>query len=151
MKNLICILILVFTTTFSTQAQKKRGHKGSEMTTAQQATLKVKQMTLALDLNAKQQKEITPLIIRKIEVVKEMKAAKEEHRKSEKRPNGDAIFAMKNNYLDAQIMMKNKMKQILTAAQFQKFEKMAKTKKRMAAKKMKHQKGKRGKKRGSRK
>jgi len=151
MKNLICILILVFATTFSTQAQKKRGRKGSEMTTKQQATLKVKRMTLALDLNATQQKEIMALMMTKIDAVKEMKAVKKENKKSEKRPSADAIFTMKNKYLDAQIMMKNKMKQILTAVQFQKFEKLAKTKKRMAAKKMKHQKGKRGKKRGSRK
>ncbi|MDA9339581.1 hypothetical protein N9Q68_01265 [Polaribacter sp.] len=151
MKNLICILILVFATTFTTQAQKKRGRKGSEMTTIQQATLKVKKMTLALDLTLDQQKQIMPLITKRIDAVKKTKSAKKEHRKSEKRPNSNAIFAMKNKRLDAQIMMKNKMKQILTAAQFQKFEKIFKTKKRMARKKMKHQKGKRGKKRGSRK
>jgi hypothetical protein len=101
-------------------------------------------MTLALDLNATQQKEIMALMITKIDAVKKMKTARKEIRKSEKKPSADAIFTMKNNYLDAQIMIKNKMKQILTAAQFQKFEKMAKTKKRMAVKKMKHQKGKRG-------
>ncbi len=150
MKNSICILILVFATIFSTQAQKKRGRKGLEMTTAQQATLKVKQMTLALDLNATQQKEIMALMITKIDAVKKMKTARKEIRESEKKPSADAVFAMKNNYLDTQIMMKNKRKQILTATQFQKFEKMAKTKKRMAVKKMRHQKGKRGKKRGSR-
>jgi sulfopyruvate decarboxylase TPP-binding subunit len=144
MKNLICILILVFATTFSTHAQKKRGRKGSEMTTAQQATLKVKKMTLALDLNADQQKEIMALITRKIDAIKKMRTTRKENRKSEKRPNADAIFAMKNKHLDAQIMMKNKMQKILTAAQFQKFEKIVKTKKRMAVKKMKRQKRKRG-------
>ena len=142
MKNSICILILVFATIFSTQGQKKRGRKGLEMSTAQQATLKVKQMTLALDLNATQQKEIMALMITKIDAVKKMKTARKEIRKSEKKPSADAIFTMKNNYLDAQIMIKNKMKQILTAAQFQKFEKNGKNKKTNGCKENETPKGK---------
>ncbi|MDA9316987.1 hypothetical protein N9Q58_03610 [Polaribacter sp.] len=151
MKNLICILILVFATTFSTHAQKKKRHKGSKMTPAQQVTLKVKKMTLALDLNATQQKELSALISKQVEAKKATFKARKAMKEANRKPSSDEVFTMQNKRLDAQIMIKNKMKQILTAAQFQKFEKMVKTKKRMARKKMKHQKGKRGKKRGSRK
>ena len=44
---------------------------------------------------------------------------------------------MKNKFLDAKIMMKNKMKQILDDQQFKKFLKMAAAKKRKCMKKKK--------------
>ena len=148
MKNLICILILVFATTFSTQAQKKRGRKGSKMTTTQQATLKVKKMTLALDLNATQQKKLSALISQQIEAKKAAFKARKAMKEAKKKPTSDEVFTMQNKRLDAQIAMKNKMQKILTPAQYKKFKKMARGKKRMIRKQMKHQKGK---KRGSHK
>ena len=151
MKNLICILILVFATTFTAQTQMKRSARNSKMTTEQQAILKVKKMTLALDLNATQQKELSALISQQVEAKKATFKARKAMKEANRKPSSDEVFTMQNKRLDAQIMIKNKMKQILTAAQFQKFEKMVKTKKRMAAKQMKHLKGKREKKRGSRK
>ena len=151
MKNLICILILVFATTFTAQTQMKRSARNSKMTTEQQAILKVKKMTLALDLNATQQKELSALISQQVEAKKATFKARKAMKEANRKPSSDEVFTMQNKRLDAQIMIKNKMKQILTAAQFQKFEKIVKTKKRMAVKKMKHQKGKREKKRGSRK
>jgi hypothetical protein len=149
-KNLVSILFFVFAITFTAEAQKKKGRKSSKMTTEQKAILKVKKMTLALDLSTKQQKEITPLIIQQIEAkraaFKERKAIK----KSEKELTSDELFTIQNNRLDAQIMMKNKMQKILTPSQFKKFKKMLKAKKRIARKKMKYQKSKKRKKKEKR-
>ena len=137
MKKVTSILILVFAVSFTMQAQKKREKKGPKMSTEQQTILKVKKMILTLDLSAQQQREITPLISQQIEVQKNTFKA----RKTKKRPTGDEAFAMQNKRLDAQIMMKNKMKKILNKEQFEKFEKMAKRKRRKVVKKMKHLKG----------
>nr|WP_321246929.1 hypothetical protein [uncultured Psychroserpens sp.] len=150
MKKLASILILVFAITFTTHAQKRKGKKGPKMTTEQQVTLKVKKMTLALDLTTQQQREISPLIAKQIEAKKAANEERREMKKADKKPSSDEIFAMKNKRLDAQIMMKNKMKKILNKEQFKKFAKMAKAKKQMASKKMKHQKGEKRKNRGDR-
>ena len=138
MKKVTSILILVFAVSFTMQAQKKREKKGPKMSTEQQAVLKVKKMTLALDLNTQQQREITPLISQQIEAKKNTFKVRE----SQKKPTGDEVFAMQNKRLDAQIMMKNKMKKILNKEQFEKFEKMAKKKRHKVVKKRKHLKGK---------
>ena len=79
-------------------------------------------MTLELDLDEKQQKEIKTILVeqsKKRETkIAEMKAKKE---KGEK-PTADERFAMKNEMLDNQIAMKAKMKRILKPEQFAKWE-----------------------------
>lgn len=154
MKKLASILVLVFAFTITTQAQKDRKdrkEKRPEFTVEQHTELAVKKMTLALDLSAKQQNQIRPLIKAKAAERKanmeQRKAAKE----SKKRPTADEMFAFQIKMLDNQIAMKNSMKNILNKEQFQKFEKMQKSRKmkgkkmmkdRMMEKKGKHKKGK---------
>ena len=133
MKMKLLIAMLVFAISFSAEAQKKRGRKVLKMSTEQQATLTVKQMILTLDLSEKQQKEIMPLISQQI---KEKKNAFRSKIKGQKL-NSDELFEMKNKFLDAKIMIKNKMKQILDDQQFKKFLKMAAAKKRKGMKKKK--------------
>ncbi|WOC39312.1 hypothetical protein [Polaribacter sp. HL-MS24] len=136
MKKLATIVFFVFAATLTAQAQKEKGPKGPQMTTEQQVILKVKKMTLALDLTAQQQKEITPLIQQQIET----KTAHLNARKGSKKPTSDEIFTMENTRLDAQIRMRDKMKEILTKEQFEKFKKMSKEKKHKRMKRRKHQK-----------
>ena len=137
MKNLVSILVLVFAITFTTQAQKKRGHRKADLTTEQHTELAVKRMTLALDLSDKQQKQIKPLIMAKMADRKAAMEKRKAARKDKKRPSSDEMFAMKNKQLDQEILMKSKMKNILNKSQFEKFEKMQKGKKMKAMKKMK--------------
>jgi len=61
-------------------------------------------------------------------------------RKGSKKPTSDEIFTMENTRLDAQIRMRDKMKEILTKEQFEKFKKMSKEKKHKRMKRRKHQK-----------
>jgi protein CpxP len=56
-------------------------------------------------------------------------------KESNSKPSTDEIFAMKSKILDGQIAMKTKMKEILKKEQFEKFEKIAKTR-RMRGEKM---------------
>ena len=119
MKKLILAIALVATTLTFAQDRKARGEK---LTPEQQTELKVKRMTLELDLDEKQQKEIKTILVeqsKKRETkLAEMKAKKE---KGEK-PTADERFAMKNEMLDNQIAMKARMKKILKPEQFTKWE-----------------------------
>ena len=140
MKNLVNILVLVFAFTFTAQAQKKRGNMGSKLTIEQQTTLAVKKMTLVLDLSDKQQEQIKPIVMSKITNKNEFTEKRKTARINKQKPTSDEIFAIKNKQLDHQIIMKNSIKNILNEEQFEKFEKMHKSRTRMAKNKMKEKK-----------
>lgn len=140
MKKLVKIIVLVFAFTLTVQAQKKKGNKGAKLTIEQQTTLAVKKMTLALDLSDKQQQQIKPIVMAKMtdrkDFIEKRKASKENNEK----PTSDEIFAIKNKQLDHQIVMKNSIKNILNEEQFEKFEKMHKSRTRTTKHKMKERK-----------
>ena len=138
MKNLSSILLLVFTVTFTTQAQRKKGDRNSKLTIEQQTSLTVKRMTLALDLSEGQQNEIKPLLMAKMAgrntAIKERRAAK----KNKEQPTADEIYAIQSKLLDHKIFMRDKMKNILNKEQFEKFDKMQKKSNKIASRKMNH-------------
>jgi len=140
MKNLLSIVVLVFAFTFTAQAQKKRGNMGSKLTIEQQTTLAVKKMTLVLDLSDKQQEQIRPIIMSKIKNKNDFTEKRKAAKVNKQKPTSDEIFAIKIKQLDNQIMMKNSIKNILNEKQFEKFEKMHKSRTRMAKNKMKEKK-----------
>ena len=129
MKKLIT-LALIATIGLSTYAQEKQPkpsrHNGNPMekfTPEQRNELMLKKMTLELDLNASQQKEMGKIIA-------EQSAQREAHFKDRKakteKPTSDELFAMKSKMLDEQIAMNGKMKKILSADQFKKWDEMKK-------------------------
>ena len=136
MKNIASILVLIFVFTFTVQAQKKRGYK-QQLTINQQTSLKVKQMTLVLDLSDKQQQQVTPLLRAAIAFRQAAMKKRKEARKQKKRPSSDEIYAIKSQVLDNKISMKRNMKNILNATHFETFKKMYKQ--RMKKKKGKEQ------------
>jgi len=125
MKNIASILVLIFVFTFTIQAQKKKGDK-PQLTINQQTSLKVKQMTLALDLSDKQQQQLTPLLRAEITFRQAAIEKRKEARKQKKRPSSDEIYAIKIQELDNKISMKRSMKNILNKTQFETFKKMYK-------------------------
>ena len=122
MKNIASILVFVFAFTFGTQAQKKRDFRSAKLTIEQQTSLKVKQMTLALDLSDKQKKQVQSLLLAASLNKKAFMEKRKEARKDKKRPTSDEIYAMKSQLLDNQIAMKRSMKSILNSTQFQRLE-----------------------------
>jgi len=123
MKRLFVLALLLVGTTIIAQ-ERNRKHQGNEMeqfTPQQKSQLMLKKMTLELDLNDSQQKEMSTIIsenIAKKEAHKgEMKAMKEKGVK----PTTDERFAMHMKMLDEQIATKKRMEKILNAKQFEKW------------------------------
>lgn len=123
MKKLFIIALLMVGTIIIAQ-ERNRKHQGNEMeqfTPEQKSQLMLKRMTLELDLNDSQQKEMSTIIsdnVAKKEAHKaEMKAMKEKGVK----PTNDERFAMQMKMLDEQIATKKRMEKILNAKQFEKW------------------------------
>lgn len=132
MKRLIIIAIALISIQGMAQEAKnertnntERAQRANDFTPEETASLQTKKMTLHLDLNEKQQKDIYKLNLENASKRKEMKEnfkAKKESGEMEK-PSKEERFAMQNAKLDHQIAMKAKMKSILNADQFAKWEK----------------------------
>ena len=137
MKKLSVILILALGMVFNTNAQQRKMKRKPNFTPEQKVELAVKKMTLALDLSARQQKQVAPLLKAQITEREAHRKQQMENRKSGKRPTSKELFAMQNKRLDDQIAFKNQMKEILDKDQFQRFEKVAHARKKEMRGKMK--------------
>lgn len=119
MKKLIFAIALVLTT--ATFAQDKKQAR-ERLTPEQQTELQVKKMTLDLDLDAKQQKEINAVLLDQARMRSEKMTLLKGKREKGEKPSADERFEMKNEMLDNQIEMKAKMKKILKPEQYKKWE-----------------------------
>lgn len=146
MKKLVLIALAFLAIQLHGQPQENKERHGKmeamkNFTAEEIAELKTKKMTLHLDLNEKQQKEIYALNLENASKRKahmEQRKAKRESGEAQK-PNKEERLKMMNAKLDHQIAMKAKIKTILNEEQFTKWEKAqarSNSKKREA--KMKH-------------
>jgi hypothetical protein len=133
MKKIIIIFMAMITLQVTAQDKKKELQKDSsrarmeamkDLTPEEMATLQTKKMTLHLDLTAEQQKEIQAL---NLEEAKLRKAKMEDHKAMRESGERKAFtkeekLKMMNDRLDHQIAMKQKMKSILNAEQYTKWE-----------------------------
>jgi protein CpxP len=103
-------------------AHNKERHE--QLTPQQRTELKAKQLTLALSLTDKQQKEVQQLILDRETKKQEFVAQRKANKEAGKELTADERFAMKSKMLDGQIAMQREMKKILTQEQFEKFEKI---------------------------
>ncbi len=140
MKKVLIALVLLVGMTSLAQEKKARSERAQieHMTSEQRNELHLKKMTLDLDLTATQQKEMSIIIAEQ--------GTKKEARMIERKENNDVIrkqltadekFAEKSRMLEEQILMKERMKLVLSADQFKKWEDMKdqrnhRMKKRMA-------------------
>lgn len=119
MKKLLFIATIVVSLLSSAQVRKERG---VPFTPEQLAELQVKKMTLTLDLDANQQKELKIFFVKqatlreaKITAIKEKKARGGNFSTDEK-------YEIKSKKLDDQIAQKEQFKKILSPEQFKKWE-----------------------------
>jgi hypothetical protein len=132
MKKVILIAIALVAIQVSAQEKNQRPNqergvrmeKMQDLSPEEMATLQTKKMTLHLDLNESQQREIQKL---NLENATERKARMEAHKAkresgSMEKPSKEERLKMMNEMLDHKIAMKAKMKEILNADQYAKWE-----------------------------
>lgn len=126
MKKLIVVAILAVSLSGIAQEREQHNRREKvELSSEQKTELQVKKLTLELDLNAKQQKEISEIMkkqqVKRVAMRTEMKAKREEIKKR----NADEKFATINKNLDDRIALKSEMRKVLTPEQAEKWEKMS--------------------------
>ncbi|MEZ4778910.1 MAG: hypothetical protein R2786_05945 [Flavobacteriaceae bacterium] len=107
--------------------RKEMKEKMKDLTPQERATLKAKEMTLHLDLNEKQQKQVETLLLQQEE---KREALRKQHKEGEELTKEEK-FALKSKMLDEQIAFKKEMKNILNEEQYAKFDKKQHHKGRM--------------------
>ena len=123
MKKLIGLtaIVILFSLTITAQQRQGRTNNKADFTPEQMATLQAKKMTLRLDLNANQQKEVKNMLLQSTE---ECKKNRTEYR--DKRQSGDLTadekFAFENERIERQLVHKKAMKKILNENQYTKWE-----------------------------
>ena len=99
--------------------RREMKEKMADLNPQERAMLKTKHMTLELDLDEKQQKQVETLLVQQEEKRDAMRA----QRKEGKKPTKEEMYALKSKMLDEQIAFKKEMKSILNDEQYVKFEK----------------------------
>ncbi|WP_422083547.1 Spy/CpxP family protein refolding chaperone [Ulvibacterium sp.] len=128
MKKIVVLAMLLAGATAMAQEGRKNHHRAAmkDLTPEQIATLHTKKMTLALDLNEAQQKQIQVLSLENAKLRKakmEERKAKKESGES-KKPTSEERYVMQLERLDNQIAHKAEMKAILSPEQYEKWEKL---------------------------
>lgn len=142
MKNVLIAALLVIGMTASAQQQQRRERAPKqEMTEAQRNELQLKKMTLELDLNASQQKEMAAIIAEQSAKREAMKAQREQKKELAQ----EQRFERKKKMLDEKIATKARIKKILNEDQFKKWEASHGDRREMMRKHGKNRKGQHGK------
>ncbi|MDP3681188.1 MAG: hypothetical protein Q8R22_10190 [Flavobacterium sp.] len=142
MKKLFIAALLVVGMTSFAQEKKARPERAKmeQMTPEQRNQLHLKKMTLELDLNASQQKEMSKIIAEQSAKREAKMAERKATKDSVKKLTSDEIFAKKSKMLDEQIVMKERVKKILTPEQYKKWDDMKSKRHHGMKKRMMHHK-----------
>ena len=101
--------------------RKQQGNEMEQFTPEQRSELQIKKLTLELDLNESQQKEMKSFIADKNAKIQAHRTAMKAMKEKGTKPTSDERFAMKSKMLDEQIATKKRMQKILTEKQFEKW------------------------------
>lgn len=116
----IFLTLLATGITFISFAQEAK--KDEKMTIEQRNELQLKKMTIDLDLNEKQQKEISKIIADESQKKEAKRAEFKTNKEAGKKLSAQERFEMKSKILDEQKDKKDKMRKILNEKQFDKWE-----------------------------
>ena len=124
-KVLIAVLLFAGLAAFAQEQDHGTNRQGREKLSPQQRNeLMLKKMTLDLGLNESQQKDMSKIIAdgsaKRDAAVAERKANKDKGVK----PTSDERYQMESKRLDEEIVVKDKVRKILTPDQFKKWEQM---------------------------
>ena len=131
MKKLIVVACFLISLTNYAQEMKSEHPKSEkqQMSPDQKNELALKKMTLALDLNASQQKDMGSIISEMSAKRESQRASMKAMREKGEKPTADQKYEMKNKMLDEQATMKSRVQKILTTVQYEKWEQMKQEKK----------------------
>lgn len=115
MKNLIVLVFLTTSVVVFGQNDKRKMKGSEEFTTEQQAILKTKKMTLALDLNNNQQSQILALNKKWIQEKASMRSTSETNNQE---LSADQKFDLMNKKLDYKISQQQELKKVLDNDQY---------------------------------
>lgn len=124
MKKLALVIVLFSGVVLTAQRHEGKRDGKQNLNPEQMATIQTKKMTLALDLNSSQQKEVKSVLLSNAELRKQKMEERKAQKEEGSRPTKEERFAMQNERLDHMIAQKAEMKKILTATQFEKWENM---------------------------
>ena len=126
MKKLLLIVFLV--AGIATQAQEQKTsakeYKKEQMSPEQKDQLRLKKLTIDLNLTPAQQKEMGKLVTEQREKREKMKTERKASKAKGLEMTADQRFERKNKMLDEQKELKEKIQKILDADQFKKWEEM---------------------------
>lgn len=122
MKFVLAFVLGLSTVTFAQEKKQVVKESTEKMTLEQRNQLQLKKMTLDLDLNASQQKEMAAVIAEQSAKREAKMAEMKEKKATQKKLTANEKFEMENKILDNQIEMKEKMKKILNDKQMEKWE-----------------------------
>jgi len=127
MARIVSLLALFICFSLTINAQKKQFFKNKKrLTTEQLTTLKVKKMTLELELSEIQQNKLTPVIKELISERSAQLDKKRELKNDVKKINPNERYQMANKILDRKIMFQKEIRTILNEEQFKKFKTLEK-------------------------
>jgi len=122
-KLFVMVLLAVGLATFAQEGNKIQKRDGMEkLTPAQRDELRLKKLTLDLGLNENQQKEMAKIIAEQSAKRDAAMAERKANKEKGVKPTADERFARENKRLDEEIVMKERVKKILTPDQFKKWE-----------------------------
>ena len=116
MKNLILVLLLTSSIVAIGQNEKRKMKADREFSTEQQAILKTKKMTLVLDLNDNQQRQMLALNKKWMQEKESAKAAYQNFTRQEL--TADQKFEIMNKNLDLKIEQQKELKGVLDKDQY---------------------------------
>jgi protein CpxP len=123
MKKLMLLAFLMVGMTVLAQQRcgRYQGNGMEQFTPEQRSQLQLKQMTLNLDLNEAQQKEISVIIADKNTKIEAHRKAMKAMWEKEGTPTNDERFAMRSKMIDEQMAIKKRMEKLLNPKQFEKW------------------------------
>jgi hypothetical protein len=101
--------------------RKQYGNEMEQFTPEQRSQLQLKKLTLELDLNESQQKEMKVFIADMNTKKEAHRAAMKERKEKGTKPTSDERFSMKIKMLDEQIATKKRVEKILNPKQYEKW------------------------------
>ena len=121
------LLILFITFSLTINAQKKQILlKKGNLTIEQQVTIKVKKMTLELELTEAQQNKLIPVLAKQITERRAQLDKRKKGKREEKKIEANDRFQIANKILDRKIIFQKEMKTILNEEQFNRFKELQK-------------------------